>query len=418
MQERYYAKWVSLYARPIKVRNRSSSFSAPYCRCCCRIQPTALHSLTMVKHFAYLKNVCRLCGNNVKSKADVAIKSAFKRELLDKFNINIDADSREIHPEKVCPPCKQILYRVRESGNAIEINVSRTIEKCTCHVENNCRCTSGKKGRPPKKRVHRELSRELIGSDTESGEEYETETERNSCMEFKSLIENIPLMEMELAMVCAQKLAETFNLIFLDRENIASSVSSLSDRDKIALTQSIFSREKGNIRTDILTCNQTYKSLPVLLKVSPEGWSQSRNPLLACVVNAISNKSTKPVHKAVTIDQLYSLVQPSFISPLLFAANLLIYSVTRSKLALTICDKLHPAGSIACVRTWLNNLIMNVPQVPSGDLLTAIDNDQVLIKKWTVRKDNRAQISVLTSVCVVPVHPNGTLQWNGDLAPG
>ena len=372
----------------------------------------------MDKHVAFLKNVCRLCGNSVKNKADVAKKTAFKRELLEKFNINIDEDSSEIHPEKVCPPCKRLLYRVRESGNAAEISVSRTIEKWTSHVEDNCRCTSGKKGCQAKKRVHRELSRGLEENDTESGEEYETETEKNSCLEFKSLIQNIPFMERELAMVCAQKLAETFNLILLDKENIDSSVSSLSDRDKIALIQSIFSMEKGNIRRDILTCNQTYKSLPVLLKVSPEGWSESRNSLLTCVVNAISNESTKSVHKAVTIDQLYSLVQPSFISPLLFASNLLIYSVTRSKLALTICDKLHPAGSIACIRTWLNNLTMNVPQVPSGDILTAIDNDQVLIKKWTVRKDNRAQISVLTSVCVAPIHPNGTLQWNSDLAPG
>ena len=65
--------------------------------------------------------------------------------------------------------------------------------------------------------------------------------------------------------------------------------------------------EKGNIRSDILTCNQTYKSLPVLLKVSPEGWSETRNSLLTCVLNAISNESTKSVHKAVAIDQLYSL---------------------------------------------------------------------------------------------------------------
>ena len=134
-------------------------------------------------------------------------------------------------------------------------------------------------------------------------------------------------------------------LKLLDKDNIDSSVSSLSDRDKIAIIQSNFIMEKGNIRSDILSCSQTFKSLPVLLKVSPEGWSESRNSLLTCVVNAISNESTKSVHKAVTVDQLYSLVQPSFISPLLFASNLLMFSVTRSKLALTVCDKLHPADN-------------------------------------------------------------------------
>ena len=58
-----------------------------------------------------------------------------------------------------------------------------------------------------------------------------------------------------------------------------------------------------------------------------------------------------------------------------------------------------------------------VPRVPSGDILAAVNNDQVLIKKWTVRKDNRVQNSVLTSVCVALMHPNGTLQRNPSLAP-
>ena len=53
---------------------------------------------------------------------------------------------------------------------------------------------------------------------------------------FNINIDNIPFMDKELAMVCALKL--------------------------------------------------------VFLKVSPEGWSESRNSLLTCVVNPISNEST------------------------------------------------------------------------------------------------------------------------------
>ena len=60
---------------------------------------------------------------------------------------------------------------------------------------------------------------------------------------------------------------------------------------------------------------------------------------------------------------------------------------------------------------------MTVPEFPSGDLLTAIDNDQVLIKKWTVGKDNRAKIRVLTSVGVAQISPYGTLQLQPSLAP-
>lgn len=101
----------------------------------------------------------------------------------------------------------------------------------------------------------------------------------------------------------------------------------------------------------------------------------------------------------------------------MFATNLLAYSLTHSKLALNMYGKLNTAGGNTTVRSWLDNLTMNVPSVPSGDILTAVDNDQVLIKKWTVRKDNRAQISVLTSVCVASVNPDGTLQQNPSLAP-
>jgi len=56
----------------------------------------------MDKHVALLKNICRLCGSSVKNKADVVKKTAFKRALLEKLNINIDEDSSKIHPKKIC----------------------------------------------------------------------------------------------------------------------------------------------------------------------------------------------------------------------------------------------------------------------------------------------------------------------------
>ena len=70
-----------------------------------------------------------------------------------------------------------------------------------------------------------------------------------------------------------------------------------------------------------------------------------------------------------------------FISPLLFATKLLAYSVTRSKLALNINGKLHPTGGHTSVRNWLNSLTMSGPDFPPGDVLRAIDNVQVVIKK-------------------------------------
>lgn len=378
----------------------------------------------MDEHIQYLETLCRLCGTNLpRSRVSVANKEAFKLELWMKFQINVDLDSREIHPSSICSGCKRFLYRVRTVSDPEQIATKKEPYVWTSHIEENCHCTASKskgKGRPRKisEQPMEWKASESCGSETESGEDNESEQEKKYCEGFSAVMHNIMLMEKEEAVTCARKLSESYNFIFLDRDNIASEISKLSTEDKLLLTSTIFRLEKESVKTDILSCSQTYKNLPAMLNVTPHTWIQARNSVLTCAINALSHKSVKPVHKAVTADQLYSIVQPSFVSPLMFATNLLVYSVTRSKLALNIHGKIHPAGGNTTVKTWLNDLTMEVPQVPSGDILTAIDNDQVLIRKWTVRKDNRAQISVLTSVCVAPVYPNGILQLDSNLAPG
>ena len=66
------------------------------------------------------------------------------------------------------------------------------------------------------------------------------------------------------------------------------------------------------MKTDILSGSQTYKNLPALLNVTPHTWIPSGNSVLTCAINALRHESVKPVHKAVTADQLPSNVKPSF----------------------------------------------------------------------------------------------------------
>ena len=47
------------------------------------------------------------------------------------------------------------------------------------------------------------------------------------------------------------------------------------------------------------------------------------------------------------------------------------------------------------MKSWLNSLSMEILAMPEGDILTARANDQVLSKKWTVRKDKRIDMCVL-----------------------
>ena len=55
------------------------------------------------------------------------------------------------------------------------------------------------------------------GSDTESGEESEEEQEKMSCMEFSALMQNIGLMDRELAIAWAEKLFRQRKLCLCDQ---------------------------------------------------------------------------------------------------------------------------------------------------------------------------------------------------------
>jgi hypothetical protein len=227
----------------------------------------------------------------------------------------------------------------------------------------------------------------------------------------------LPTLDRELAVVLSRKLSEQFNYVFIDLNDIRGTIDQVSKGTLLDRTGCIFRTQTENVRKDIATCNQTYRNLPGLLTLQPDNWMQARNDVLSCAINAPSQNSAKMVQKSVAVDQLYSLVQPSYVSPFMFAANLLVYSIARSKLATNIYAHILPVGGSSSLKMWLNQLTMEVPKVPSGDVLTAIDNDQVLIKKWTVRKDNRAQISMMTSVCVAEIDPAGGAQKQKSLAP-
>ena len=44
----------------------------------------------------------------------------------------------------------------------------------------------------------------------------------------------------------------------------------------------------------------------------------------------------------IAVDHMHNLVKPNFISPIMFGANLVMYSIARSKMAVDIYGKLHP----------------------------------------------------------------------------
>ena len=181
----------------------------------------------------YLETLCRICGTNLtRTRVSVANKEAFKLELWMKFQINVDLDSREIHPSSICSGCKRFLYRVRTVSDPEQIATKKEPYVWTSHIEENCHFTASKskgKGRPRKisEQPMEWKASESCGSETESGEDNESEQEKKYCEGFSAVMHNIMLMEKEEAVTCARKLSESYNFIFLDRDNIASEISKL-----------------------------------------------------------------------------------------------------------------------------------------------------------------------------------------------
>ena len=72
----------------------------------------------MEKHLGFLERRCRLCGKTFSKVKTVqnCDKTAFRRELLNFFGVDIGLDSREIHPQKVCSACRRVVYHLN-SGN-------------------------------------------------------------------------------------------------------------------------------------------------------------------------------------------------------------------------------------------------------------------------------------------------------------
>ena len=88
------------------------------------------------------------------------------------------------------------------------------------------------------------------------------------------------------------------------------------------ITSSIFLQRRKMSRVTLHPVLKLTKNLPALLQVTPHGWVQTQNSMLTCAIDSLCHNNTKPYEKAVASDQLYSLVSPSFISPLLIATNL------------------------------------------------------------------------------------------------
>ena len=92
------------------------------------------------------------------------------------------------------------------------------------HKNSECMCVKDSRGRPSKKRKPVDVE---DGSDTESGEDDDGEAEKDFCNMFCNISENLHHLDKELALVLLKNICSQFGKIFIDPDNMHSSMRAI-----------------------------------------------------------------------------------------------------------------------------------------------------------------------------------------------
>lgn len=112
-------------------------------------------SSTEMEHELKLNSLCRLCGVKIPINSKSHPKENFKSAITSLYNIDIDSDSLNILPSKICTPCRLRLTRYSQAEDATLINLP-VLHEFLPHSD-NCDICYVKPGRP-KKVLKRKLS--------------------------------------------------------------------------------------------------------------------------------------------------------------------------------------------------------------------------------------------------------------------
>ena len=99
-------------------------------------------------HIEKLSKLCRLCGNNIKATGRKPKEVASFSTILKDLDIDIDGDSYQIHPTKLCEKCRKICVKIESFKLKSETMVYKPqieLFNFIPHCKQSCQiCSSGK----------------------------------------------------------------------------------------------------------------------------------------------------------------------------------------------------------------------------------------------------------------------------------
>ena len=118
------------------------------------------------------------------------------------------------------------------------------------------------------------------------------------------------------------------------------------------------------------------------------------------------------------IDCLLAASCAGTITPLFFALSVIIYFISGSKTIILYLSSILPTGCYTTVMNWFKEKTSTEVLCPSeNDVITYVDNSQILARNWRVRFSAKALLSVITSVIHIHQKEVSRHQYSAELDP-
>ena len=199
---------------------------------------------------------------------------------------------------------------------------------------------------------------------------------------------------------------------------------SLSNEQLCQLAFALGNSQSGKISLDFRTFDQSYRQLEVLINADMAEWIANRNGVVVNFLSGIIGSTSfsalsgkRQVAFVKAVESVYHMSDLKCISPFSFSESLLGFAVSSSKLVVNVFGASTPAPQYSTIRDWLANQATSPPEFPSGDVVVAFDNDQVVGKTYTIKVNSKAPTNVVTSVIGIQIDAGGQLQHDCHFKP-
>ena len=391
----------------------------------------------MELHSERLLDLCQICGDKIKDYKRKVKASTLSAELNKVWEVSALLDSPSVHPCFICVKCRLICGKKEYLEGKI-----KTCKLAKSWYPHNDKCTvcesylkSTKRGRPSKAKKAKVCEVEMLkeqqsGTDSASEEEDQVIFTRvySLCMDCLSeCIERIPEKDQHALFMAlcssfsdqqiVNVVKEKKGLHVIRERDITESLFEIPEDLLAKVALEVVRLQKQKIQVDCQSFAQTYKDLATLQDFRAKDWFLRRNPIDKAVVDGLASPEKNYFHRCLALEHLYNLQGMSFVGPCSFMTNISLLAISNSKLTVNMFGKVLPGGSYPTLKVWTRDLSSDPKEFPSGDCMVAIDNDQIVQRKWKVKVGQKARVSVVTSVCQAEVDSDGSLQTRGDLAP-